>query len=469
MTIRGVIQLGRYISNGTGRTLATACLFAAIGCGGGGGSDSSTASSGTGGKGVTGSGGGKVATGGSPTSEGVATGPGGTVARATGGTSPRNSQGGTGVGATAGTNTGSGGSTSGGAPSGGGSPQTGGKTTTAGGTGGKASGGAGSGGAPSGGGTTTTSGGTTGGGPSCPFPTSFKWKDSGPLTKPGNGWVSLKDFTSVVSNGQHIVYMSMHDDSAYGSAMMTFSDWPGVATATQSKMTTATVAPTLFYFTPKSTWILAYQWCSAKFCYMTSTDPTKATSWSGSKALLSEDITTDTSTGPIDQTVICDSTNCYLFYAGDNGHIYRASMPIGNFPGTFSGSTSIMSDSRSNLFEAVQVYTIKGTGKYLMIVEAMGSNGRFFRGFTATSLGGTWTAIPGASTEATPFAGKKNVSFSTAWTDDISHGDLVRTNPDETQTIDPCNLQLLYQGYDPTFKGEYDLKPYRPALLTLTN
>jgi hypothetical protein len=97
----------------------------------------------------------------------------------------------------------------------------------------------------------------------------------------------------------------------------------------------------------------------------------------------------------------------------------------------------------------------------------MGSTGRYFSAWTSEGIEGAWKDYK--TGQSNPFARTNNVTYATGvtdWTNDVSHGELLRDNPNQTQEVDPCNFKLLYQGMAPNSGGDYGLLPYRLGLLT---
>lgn len=277
-------------------------------------------------------------------------------------------------------------------------------------------------------------------------------------------------------NGKYHVFASTAKSSGYNLVYLSFTDWSLAQSATFYYLDQTPIgagyraAPQIFYFAPQSKWYLIYQ--NGNAAYSTNTDITNPSGWTAGKNFYSgtpATITNNIGSGYwVDMWVICDSSYCHLFSSDDNGHLYRSQTSVSNFPNGMSEPVIALSDSnKNNLFEASNVYKVGD--KYLLIVECIGSDGRrYFRSWTATSLSGTWTGL--ANSQTNPFAGAANVVFSgTAWTKDISHGEMVRTNVDQTMTVSPCNMRYLYQGIDPNASGDYNSLPWRLALLTQTN
>ncbi|WP_110944573.1 non-reducing end alpha-L-arabinofuranosidase family hydrolase [Streptomyces niger] len=313
------------------------------------------------------------------------------------------------------------------------------------------------------------------------LPSSYSWVSTGVLAGPqsnsSHNLVSIKDYSVIRYNGKYHVYATTANTSGgWNLEYFSFDKWANAASATQHYLDSSAIgtgyraAPQVFYFAPQKLWYMVYQ--TGPPTYSTTTDPSNPSSWSAPKTFIASepDVVRQNkgNGGWIDFWTVCDSANCYLFFSDDNGHLYRAQTTLANFPNGFGNTTLVMSDSKYALFEASNVYKVSGTNKYLLLVEAIGSNGRYFRSWTSTSLTGAWTPL--ATTESAPFAGKANVSFNgPAWTADISHGEMIRSGNDQTLPIDPCHLQYVYQGRDPSSSGDYSQLPYRMGLLTQAN
>jgi endo-1,4-beta-xylanase len=319
--------------------------------------------------------------------------------------------------------------------------------------------------------------------PTGSLPSSFRWSSSNILISPkpdaSHTVAGIKDPTVVFANGRYHVFASVANSAGYNLVYLNFTDWSQAGSATHFYLDRTPIgtgyraAPQVFYFAPQNLWYLVFQ--NGNAAYSTNPDISNPNGWSaprnfysGMPAIIQQNIG---SGFWVDMWVICDAANCYLFSSDDNGHLYRSQTTLGNFPNGFDSNTVIaMQDAnRNNLFEASNVYKVQGTNQYLLIVEAIGSDGkRWFRSWTSTSITGPWTSL--ANTESNPFARANNVTFSgTAWTRDISHGEMLRAGTDQTLTISPCNMRYVYQGLDPGASGDYNSLPWRLGLLTQTN
>jgi endo-1,4-beta-xylanase len=308
---------------------------------------------------------------------------------------------------------------------------------------------------------------------------SFQWSSSGPLIGPKSDAthdvVAIKDPSVVRHQGRWLVYATTAGrEGGWQLAFTSFEDWSEAADAPQYHLDQSAIgpgyraAPQVFYFAPQDKWYLVYQ--TGLPSYSTTDDPTKPETWSAPRNFQDEvpQIAKDHIGDGywLDHWVICDDHKCHLFSSDDNGRLYRAETTVDQFPHGFTDTVVALQDTKEHLYEAANVYRMKGTDQYLLLVEAIDADGRrWFRSWTSHRVEGPWQPL--ADTVDNPFAHAGNVTFSDgAWTKDISHGELLRTGVDQRMEIDPDDMRYLYQGLDPEASGAYGSLPWRLGLLT---
>lgn len=291
------------------------------------------------------------------------------------------------------------------------------------------------------------------------------------------GIVSVKDPSIVRYNDRWHIYATTADtNGAWGMVYLSFADWADAASAKpyyldeNPNLRGYHCAPQIFYFRPHKKWYLIYQ--SGQPQYSTADDLAKPETWTKPVDFFPPN-PPGVSRSWLDFWIICDDTHAYLFCTGDNGRMYRSRTKLEDFPKGMSNPEVVIEGSREGVFEGSMTYKVKGANAYLTLVEAIGPGSRYYRAWISDRLDGEWKPVANATTFAQPFAGINNVKFAVGvkpWTRDISHGELIRDGYDETPTIDPNNLQLLFQGYDPAMNtANYSQLPYRLGLLRLNS
>lgn len=303
------------------------------------------------------------------------------------------------------------------------------------------------------------------------------WEYSAPLIAPekraDNHSRAQKDPTVVFYEGKWHVFMTVKLPGRSAIEYCSFADWEKADDAPRTILEVSDsdyyCASQVFYFEPHKEWYLVYQmgvpgrdkmWVA----YSTTKDISDPHSWTEAQAMLDGGPDDPREVGGLDYWIICDDRRAYLFLTSLNGKMWRLWTSIEDFPWGFDHCELAL---EAKIFEASHTYKLKGVDRYLTVIEENGR--RYYKAYVADRLDGEWTPL--ADTAERPFAGWKNIrpaSGVQTWTDNVSHGELIRDGFDQTLTVDPKHLRFVFQGMldkDKSSRG-YGQFQWRIGMLT---
>jgi len=303
----------------------------------------------------------------------------------------------------------------------------------------------------------------------------FQWRCGPPVQSPlertNDPCFSVKDPTIVrYQDRWHLFTTIRSEKRTHQIEYSSFADWKDAAAATRHILSFNPgyfCAPQVFYFTPHRRWYLLHQASdpsrpvALQPAFSTSEKIDDPASWSAPQFVYDEHPVNVKSW--IDFWIICDADKAHLFFTSNNGLMWRAETTLDRFPKSWSAPQIVL---RDDIFEASHTYRLRGTDRYLTVVEAQAGSRRYYKAYVADRLEGEWKPL--AASREKSFANAANVAFTgERWAESISHGELIRTGHDEHLEVDPARLQFLFQGVlDQDMKGKpYGRIPWRLGLL----
>jgi len=293
-----------------------------------------------------------------------------------------------------------------------------------------------------------------------------QWEYSAPLISPEDRDFdkshAQKDPSVVFHDGRWHVFMTVKIGQRTVMEYCSFKDWKTANSAPRHLLKLIDrdyfCAPQVFYFEPHGLWYLIYQVGNpvARFmavAYSTTKEISDPESWTPARNILDGGKDDPRKEGGLDYWVICDEQRAYLFLTTNNGKMWRLWTELNRFPDGFGHCELAL---QGDIFEASHTYRVEGQRQYLTLIEADGQ--RYFKAFVSDRLDGQWKEL--RTSENLAFAGSKNISPATGvspWTDNVSHGELVRISNDQTLTINPAHLEFVFQGI---LQSEKSGKPY---------
>lgn len=303
------------------------------------------------------------------------------------------------------------------------------------------------------------------------------WEYSAPLISPEvrerEPSHAQKDPSIVFHNGRWHLFMTVKLPRRSAIEYCSFARWEEANASPRTLLPVSAsdyyCAPQIFYFRPHQLWYLVYQvgvpgqdkmWVA----YSTTADIADPHSWTPAKPMLDGGQDDPRRVGGLDYWIICDAQRAYLFLTSLDGRMWRLWTRLEDFPRGF-GHCELALQAR--VFEASHTYKLKGRDQYLTLIEENGR--RYYKGYLADRLDGEWRPV--ADTAEHPLAGWNNIRPAPGvepWTDNVSHGELLRDSNDETLTVDPTKLRFLFQGmWDKDKAGSaYGQFQWRLGLLT---